>query len=137
MDADRPLPSPLTPEAKPFWDGLREGKLRLPLCGACGHVFFYPRILCPKCQARDIGWIDASGKDELHTFESRTGPTTAPGRSPPYVLAMIELDEGPRMMSNLINVEPSPKAIKCDMPVEVVFTKVSDDVTLPLFQPRR
>ena len=50
---------------------------------------------------------------------------------------MIELEEGPRMMSNLINVEASPKAIKCDMPVEVVFTKVSDDVTLPLFQPRR
>jgi len=50
---------------------------------------------------------------------------------------MIELEEGPRMMSNLINVEPSPKTIKCDMPVEVVFTRVSDDVTLPLFQPRR
>ena len=56
---------------------------------------------------------------------------------PPYVLAMIELEEGPRLMSNLINIEPSPKAVKCDMPVEVVFTKVSDDVTLPLFQPRR
>jgi uncharacterized OB-fold protein len=50
---------------------------------------------------------------------------------------MIQLEEGPRMMSNLINVEPSPKAIRCDMPVEVVFTRVSDEVTLPLFQPRR
>ena len=56
MDVDRPLPSPMTPEAKPFWDGLREGKLRLPRCGACGHVFFYPRILCPKCQTRDM-WL--------------------------------------------------------------------------------
>src|SRR5262245_19405727 len=69
MDVDRPLPSPMTPEAKPFWDGLRESKLRLPKCGACGHVFFYPRILCPKCHARDIGWIEASGKGKLHAFE--------------------------------------------------------------------
>ena len=138
MDVDRPLPSPLTPEAKPFWEGLREGKLRLPRCGACGHVFFYPRIQCPKCHARDIGWIEASGKGKLHAFEiSYQAWNRAWKIKPPYVLAMIELREGPRMMSNLINVPPDPKVIHCDMPVEVVFTKVSDDVTLPLFQPRR
>ena len=138
MDVDRPLPSPMTPEAKPFWDGLREGKLRLPRCGACGHVFFYPRILCPKCQTRDIGWIDASGKGKLHAFEiAYQAFTKAWTVKPPYVLAMVELAEGPRLMTNLVNVEPDPKAIKCDMPVQVVFSKLTEEVTLPLFEPAR
>ena len=136
MEADRPLPSPITPEARPFWDGLREGKLLLPRCGACGHVFFHPRILCPRCHARDVGCIEASGKGKLHAFEiSYQTFNRAWKIPPPYVLAMIELAEGPRMMSNLINVAADPKAIRCDMPVEVVFTKVTDEVTLPLFQP--
>src|SRR5437016_14348449 len=69
MDLDRPLPNPITPEARPFWDGLRERKLLLPRCQACGHVFFYPRVLCPRCHARDITWIQASGKGRLHAFE--------------------------------------------------------------------
>ena len=56
---------------------------------------------------------------------------------PPYVLAMVELEEGPRMLSNLVNVEPDPKVIKCDMPVEIVFSKLTDDMTIPLFQPAR
>ena len=54
---------------------------------------------------------------------------------PPYVLAMIELEEGPRMMSNLVGIEPDPKRIACDMPVEVVFEKLTDEITLPLFKP--
>lgn len=138
MDVDRPLPSPITPEAKPFWDGCRAEKLMLPRCEDCGHVFFYPRILCPRCHSRKVGWMQASGRGTLHSFEiAHQAFQKAWKIKPPYVLAMVQLEEGPRMMSNLINVEPSPKAVRCDMPVEVVFTKVSDDVTLPLFQPRR
>ena len=138
MDVDRPLPTPITPEAKPFWDGCRAEKLMLPRCEECGHVFFYPRILCPRCHSRQVGWMQASGRGTLHSFEiAHQAFQKAWKIKPPYVLAMVQLEEGPRMMSNLINVEPSPKAIRCDMPVEVVFTKVSDEVTLPLFQPRR
>src|SRR5439155_4807128 len=69
MDADRPIPQPMTPEAKPFWDGLREDKLMLPKCNDCGHVFFYPRILCPRCHSRNVGWMQASGRGKLHAFE--------------------------------------------------------------------
>ena len=69
MEIDRPLPSPMTPEARPFWDGLREQKLMLPKCGACGHVFWYPRVACPKCHARDIGWVQSRGRGTLHSFE--------------------------------------------------------------------
>ena len=127
MDVDRPLPTPITPEAKPFWDGCRAERLMLPRCEECGHVFFYPRILCPRCHSRRIGWMQASGRGTLHSFEIAYQAFQKAWKiKPPYVLAMVQLEEGPRMMSNLINVEPSPKAIRCDMPVEVVFTRVSD-----------
>src|SRR5436189_94527 len=134
----RPLPNPITPEARPFWDGLRERKLLLPRCQACGHVFFYPRVLCPRCHARDNTWIQASGKGRLHAFEIAYQAFHKAWKvKPPYVLAMVELAEGPRLMSNLVNVEPDPRAIKCDMPVRVVFSKLTDEVTPPLFEPGR
>ncbi len=138
MEIDRPLPSPITPEARPFWDGLRAQKLLLPKCRACGHVFFYPRAVCPRCQARDIGWTQASGKGTLHAFEIAYQAFNKAWKiQPPYVLAMVELAEGPRMMTNLVNVEPDPRAIRCDMPVRVVFSKLTDEITLPLFEPAR
>ena len=136
MELQRPLPTPMTPEAKPYWDGLKEEKLMLPKCDDCGKAFFYPRIACPHCHSRNVGWIQASGKGKLYSFEiAYRSLNPAYKIEPPYVLAMIELEEGPRMMSNMINVEATPEALKCDMPVEVVFEKQNDDVTLPLFQP--
>jgi uncharacterized protein len=135
---NRPIPQPLTPEAKPYWDGLKEGKLMLPKCEDCGKPFFYPRVLCPFCQSRRIAWIQASGKGKLYSFEIAY-QTFNPAYKikPPYVFAMVELEEGPHLMSNLINIEPDPKVVKCDMPVEVVFEKLTDDVTIPLFQPSK
>ena len=59
MDVDRPLPTPITPEARPFWDGCKAEKLMLPRCEDCAHVFFYPRILCPRCHSRRVGWMQA------------------------------------------------------------------------------
>lgn len=138
MELDRPLPQPMTPEAKPYWDGLKDGKLMLPRCGDCGHTFFYPRVLCPRCQSRSIQWIRASGKGRLHAFGIAHQAFNRAFKVPaPYVLAMIELEEGPRMNSNLINVTPDPTAVRCDMPVEVVFHRMTDEVTIPLFQPAR
>jgi uncharacterized OB-fold protein len=138
VELNRPLPTPMTPEAKPYWDGLKEHKLMMPKCADCGLVFFYPRVICPSCHSRQITWIQASGKGKLYSFEivhQRLNPNYK--LPTPYVLAMIELEEGARMMSNLINVEPDPQVIKCDMPVEVVYEKLTDDVTIPLFQPAR
>jgi uncharacterized protein len=136
MELERPLPHPMTPEAKPYWDGLRQQKLMLPRCRACGRAFFYPRVLCPRCHAPDIEWVQSSGRGRLHSFGivyqtiSKAFKVKAP-----YVLAMVELEEGPRLMSNLINIVPDPRRIRCDMPVEVVFERLTDEVTLPLFQP--
>ncbi len=138
MDLERPLPQPITPEARPYWDGLKAQQLMLPKCADCGHTFFYPRALCPRCASRAITWIQASGRGRLHAFgiayQSFNRAFKVP---PPYVLAMIELEEGPRLLSNLVNVTADPAHVKCEMPVEVVFERLSDDVTLPLFQPAR
>ncbi len=136
MELERPLPQPITPEAKPYWEGLREQKLMLPRCRACRRAFFYPRVLCPYCHAADIEWFQASGRGKLHSFEiGYQSFNKAFKVKPPFVLAMIELEEGPRMMSNLVGIEPDPKKIRCDMPVEVVFEKQTDEITLPLFRP--
>jgi uncharacterized OB-fold protein len=138
VEPDRPIPTPITPEAKPYWDGLKEQKLMLPKCEDCGKPFFYPRVICPYCHSRQITWVQASGKGKLYSFEivyQRLNPRYK--LATPYVLAMIELEEGPRMMSNLVNIEPDPQVIKCDLPVEVVYEKLTDDITVPLFQPAR
>lgn len=138
MDLERPLPTPLTPEARPYWDGLRQGKLMVPRCNTCGKPFFYPRVACPHCHGRDIGWMQASGRGRLHSFAiTHQSINRAMKVPPPYVLAMVELEEGPRMLTNLVNVAPDPAQIRCDMPVRVVFAKQTDDVTLPLWEPAR
>jgi uncharacterized OB-fold protein len=138
MDADRPLPQPMTPEARPYWEGLRRRRLMLPRCGDCAHTFFYPRAVCPRCASRTITWIEATGRGRLHAFGiAHQSFNRAFKVRPPYVLAMVELEEGPRMLSNLVNVRADPTVVRCDMPVEVVFEAVSDEVTLPLFQPAR
>ena len=108
----------------------------LPKCEDCGSPFFYPRILCPHCQSRNLTWIQASGRGKLYSFEIVQQQLNRRYKiPPPYILAMIELEEGPRMMSNLVNVEADPKVVTCDMPVEVVYEKLTDDITIPLFQP--
>jgi uncharacterized OB-fold protein len=136
MGPDRPLPHPLAPEAKPYWEGMKQSKLMLPECHDCRKTHFYPRIFCPHCHSRNLAWIEASGRGKLYAFEILYRSFNPAVKTPlPYVLAMIELEEGPRMLSNLINVKPDPNVIRCDMPVEVVFTKLNDDFTIAFFQP--
>lgn len=136
MELERPLPHPITPEARPYWAGLREHRLMLPRCRDCGKAFFYPRVLCPSCHSAAIEWFQASGRGRLYSFEIAYQTINKAFRvKPPYVLAMVELEEGPRLMSNLVNVAADPAVVRCDMPVEVVFHRLTDDITLPLFQP--
>jgi uncharacterized OB-fold protein len=129
-----PLPRP-TPESRPFWDGCKSHELRVQRCRACGDAYFYPRNVCPNCLSRDVEWIRASGRGKLHTFSV----VHAGGRNPPlelpFVLAVVELEEGPRMLSNLVGVSADPAAIRCDMPVVVEFADVTDQISLPRFRP--
>jgi hypothetical protein len=136
MELERPLPQPITPEAKPYWEGAREGKLMLPRCRDCGKAHFYPRVVCPFCHSSNLEWVESSGRGKLFSFEIAHQVLNKSFKVKlPVVLAMVELDEGPRMLTNLINCTADPKALRCDMPVEVVFEKLTDQVTLPLFQP--
>jgi uncharacterized OB-fold protein len=130
----RPLPAP-TPETRHFWDGTLEGELRLQRCDACAHTYFPPRPFCPACSSRDVTVFAASGRGTLHSYviNHRAAPSSA--FEVPYAIAIVALDEGPRMLTNLVDVDQTPEALILDMPVEVTFERLSDDIALPLFRP--
>jgi hypothetical protein len=123
------------PETKPYWTAARRHELTLPFCRACSAFHFYPRAACPHCLSGDLEWRRVSGRGRLHTFTIvYRGPKDFP-LGTPYVLAMVELDEGPRLMTNLVGVKPDPAAVRIGMPVEVEFMDVHDEIALPHFRP--
>jgi uncharacterized OB-fold protein len=127
-----PIPVP-SPETRLFWEAARRHELMLPKCRACGALHYYPRGACPRCLSGDLAWERMSGKGTLHTFTIvHRGQKGFPVPTP-YVLAIVALAEGPRMMSTLIDVDPA--TVKIGMAVEVVFRDVSDAIALPLFKP--
>jgi uncharacterized OB-fold protein len=130
----RIIPQP-TPETQHFWDGAKNGELLLQQCSSCDHTYFPPRPFCPKCGSRDVQVIKASGKGRLYSYIINYLP--APGMKPPFAVAVVELEEGPRMMSNILECEPTPEALQLDMPLEVTFEKLSDDIALPQFKPAK
>ena len=103
-------------------------------CRDCQRAYFYPRPFCPRCFSFDVEWFEASGKGKLYSFVINHRPP--PGFEPePYVIAVVELEEGPRMMTNLIDIEPDPDKIKCDIPVQIHYDDVTEEITLPKFRP--
>jgi uncharacterized protein len=127
------LPHP-TPETQAFWDGTRAHKLLLPWCRACGKAHFYPRSICPFCLSSDLEWRPASGRGKLHTYV--INHRAAKGFTAPYVIAVVELDEGPRMLTNIVlDGIPLPETLEIDMPVEVLFKDITETITLPRFRP--
>ena len=122
-------------DSKPFWEGCREHKLRFQKCPSCGEVRWPPSILCPQCHERDTEWIEASGKGVLYTFTvyHQVFHPAFKGKTP-YVVAIVELEEGPMIFSNIVGA--SPDSLACDMPLEVVWDDVTEDCSLPKFQPR-
>lgn len=128
----RPLPRP-TPETQHFWDGTRARELRLQRCDACAKVYFPPRPFCPGCASRKVSVFKASGRGRLYSYVINHRP--APGFEPPYAIAVVELEEGPRMMTNIVEAAQTPEALQLDMPLEVVFEDFGDEITLPLFRP--
>ena len=133
-DADRrprPLPRP-TPETQHFWDGTRKGELRLQRCRDCGEIYFPPRPVCPACSSRNVEVFRASGKGKLHSYviNHRQHPSFAS----PYSIALVRLEEGPTMLSNIVECEQTPEALVLDMPLEVTFED-NGDIAVPLFRP--
>ena len=129
---ERALPVP-TPETQHYWDGAKECELRLQRCDACAHVYFPPRPFCPECSGREVSVFAASGRGTLHSYV--INHMKAPGFEPPYTVAVVELEEGPRLMSNILDCPATPEALVLDMALEVTFEKVTEDITLPQFKP--
>lgn len=130
-----PMPLPMIDgDSKTFWEGCKEGKLLIQQCEDCENHIFYPRAVCPHCMSDRIKWVEASGKGKVYSYTVARRPYhPAFADQVPYVVALVTLDEGVRMMTNLINVDV--EKVSCDMPVEVVFTKIDEQITLPKFQP--
>ena len=121
-------------ETRPFWDAAREGKLLIKHCNACKEHHFYPRPFCPKCWSDDVEWVAASGQATLYTWSvvHRNDLPPFPDRVP-YVAAVVDLAEGPRMMTNVVDCEFDELTV--DMALEAVFHPTSDDVTIVQFRP--
>ena len=130
----RAKPKP-TPETQHFWDGTKAGELRLQKCGDCAKVYFPPRPFCPQCSSRNVAMFAASGKAALHSYVIHH--RKVPGFTPPYAIAVVELAEGPRMMTNIVDCPQTPEALVLDMPLEVTYLKMDEDISLPLFRPAK
>lgn len=132
----KPLPQP-TPETAPYWEGCKQHELRIQHCNDCQQYYFYPRPYCPNCLSDNTEWRTVSGKGTLHTYVINQRPAPGFEDESPYVIAIVKLDEGPHLMSNIVGVEPKPENLPAGMPVEVVFEDVNEQITLPKFQPVR
>jgi len=131
----KPLPQ-VTPEMKPFWDAARRHELVVQRCTGCGTHRFPARDICSRCLSRDAAWIPVSGRGSVFSW-AIMHQVYHPGFAAevPYAVVVIELDEGARLVSNLVDCAPAD--IRAGMPVEVVFDDVAPDVSLPKFRPRR
>jgi uncharacterized protein len=128
-----PAPSPqVNVETQRFWDATAQGKLLLPRCKACGLVIWYPREFCPECNSFDVDWFEASGRGTIYSYTvNRRGQGDY--RDLSYVLAYVELEEGPRVLTNIVDCDHDQ--IKVGQSVEVVFHATQGGPSLPRFRP--
>ena len=125
-----------TPEAdtQPFWDAAAEGRLLLRRCDDCDATYFYPRSFCPSCWSDNVSWAVASGRATLYTWSVVHANDLPPfAERVPYVAAVVELEEGPRMMTNVVDCDAEDLRVGMDLVVS--FETRTDDVTVPLFRP--
>jgi len=131
-DAARARPVP-TPETQHYWDGAKRGELLLQRCEECSKTYFPPRPFCPACGSRKVSVVKASGKATLYSYV--INHRAAPGFTAPYAIAVVELAEGPRLMTNIVDCPQTPEALQLDMALEVTFAALDDTITLPVFRP--
>lgn len=128
-----PLPV-VTEENRPFWDGCQQGKLVLQYCEQCQHYQFYPRMYCMQCDAKTLSWREVSGRGTIYSYtiiHQNKAPQFV--NDTPYNVAIVQLEEGPRMLSNIVEIDAGN--LRVDLPVTVVFDAVSDSISLPRFKP--
>lgn len=126
----KPLPIP-DPDTRHYWAATLQGRLSIQRCEDCRSHVFYPRLMCPNCCSNRLTWRDASGKGRVYSYTVVERSPSAFKDMVPYVVALVDLDEGVRMMS-WIRTE-DPYSVRIGMPIEVEFEPVSEDVALPVF----
>jgi len=132
-DLKKPLPIP-TKWSKPFWEGTKKHKLLLKRCKECGHIDHPPYLYCTECTNENGEWVEASGRATLYAFAVNEYGVPFPFVVDlPYIVALVDLKEGPRMLSNIVDCDP--KELKNGMELEVVFDDVSLEVSLPKWKP--
>lgn len=132
--AAKATPSP-TPETLPYWEAAARGELSLPFCPSCDAYVFYPRGSCPRCWGIELTWRTLSGNGRLHSYLISHVPAPGFEEDVPYAIAIVELDEGPRMMSGIRGVPQTPEALTLDMPLVVDF-EARGEWSIPVFRPR-
>lgn len=135
MSETRPKPTPRpAPESLPYWQAAHEHRLSLPRCESCSQFWFPPSRSCPHCLSAAFKFEDVSGRGKVYsfvTFHRVYHPAFADEL--PYVVALVELEEGPRLLTNILGVKPEDVA--CEMKVEVVFDDVDAETSIPKFRP--
>jgi len=129
----KPLPV-IRPWSKSFWEAAKQHKLVIQTCDDCGTKIFYPRKFCPDCWSSNLGWVEASGKAKVFSYTiTMTGVEENFADDLPFVLAWVDLEEGVRMLTNIVGCEPGEVSIGMD--VEVVFEDAAPEISIPKFQP--
>ncbi|MBP7341986.1 MAG: OB-fold domain-containing protein [Smithellaceae bacterium] len=133
MPYEKPLPK-RNPDNQPFWEGCKNHELRFQECSACGHVRWPPSLLCPRCHSPEARRLTAKGTGRIYTFAVyHTAYHPGFAAELPYTVAVVVLDEGPRLLTNIIGCPPGE--VTCDMPVEIVWADIDENITLPKFKP--
>ena len=136
MSYDKPLPVP-DPESRPFWEAAKDGRLLIQRCASTGAYQFPPTTFCPGAGLERPEWVEASGKGRVFSWivVRHPVPKDVYADEVPYAVALVTLEEGCRMVANLVNIDVD--AIEADMPVRVAFKPVTNEITLPVFEPAR
>jgi uncharacterized OB-fold protein len=132
-DVGKPVPRP-APESLPYWEAAKQHRLDIPHCRGCDEYFFPPARICPRCTASDVDFVTVSGRGKIFSyviFDRVYHPGFAD--DVPYAVALVELAEGPRLISNIIGIPA--EQVSCDMLVAVVFDDAAGGVPVPKFKP--
>ncbi|MGH9342247.1 MAG: Zn-ribbon domain-containing OB-fold protein, partial [Terriglobia bacterium] len=128
----KPVPTPTT-ETLPYWEGCARGELLIQRCAECGHHQFFPRLYCSDCLSERVAWTKASGRATVLSFTIVRRPVSPAFASEvPYVVALVTLEEGPTMMTNIIGCPPEQVTI--GMRLAVTFERISEEISLPQFR---
>lgn len=125
---ERKIPAPMTlPDTQAFWDAANDGRLLIKHCKACGETHYYPRDICPHCLSADTEWLETAGRGTLYSFSTMKRGDAV------YTLAFVTLDEGPTMLSNVVDCDPATLAV--GQAVRLVFRAAENGQNVPMFTP--